>query len=317
MLVRELVKIQREKKTSDVIAQLARLQLPQQEESHQLLDDMKKHFSVPQKLDRSVSEPFPTSQVGKKLINQARYKTELCRQYEEKGQCRYGEKCQFAHGDVERRSLDRHPKYKTEMCRTYHQHGFCNYGLRCNFIHNEEERLNRHSAIGPHCGMVTPLLVSPGELHLGGGGPSSGSSGHSCIQELSRSMSTAGYVPFARSAAESPSCSTVPSPFEDQLYPLDHVSCAGRIGEFSPPPAPTSVFSGVDQRPRGRPILSRSVSAAVQSGVCGTSGRIISPEVFRFDYSSFASWLSWAVSDADTLGYRTIYHNIPPHLCVR
>lgn len=290
MLVRELVKIQREKRTSDAIAQLARFQLPQQDESDHLLDDIKKRFSGTQKLDRSVSEPFPMSQVGKKLVNQARYKTELCRQYEEKGQCRYGEKCQFAHGDVERRSLDRHPKYKTEMCRTYHQHGFCNYGLRCNFIHNEDERLMGQAAMGLHSGMMTPLLVSPGELHLGGGGPSSGSSGHSSIQELTRSMSTAGYTSFARPTTESPSCSSIPSPFEGQLYPLGPVTCAGRMSGFSPPAVSTAVLpSAVDQRQRGRPILSRSVSAAVQSGACGNAGRIASPEVFRFDYSSFAS----------------------------
>lgn len=288
ILVRELVKIQREKKTSDVIAQFARLQLPQQEESDQLLDDIKKRFS---KLDRSVSEPFPMSQVGKKLVNQTRYKTELCRQYEEKGQCRYGDKCQFAHGDVERRSLDRHPKYKTEMCRTYHQHGFCNYGLRCNFIHNEEERLNRHATIVPHSGIASPLLVSPGERHLGGCGPSSGSSGHSSIHELSRSMSVAGYASFARPTAESPSYSSVPSPFESQFYPMvDPVTYAGRTIGFSPAVASTAVLPpAVDQQPKGRPILSRSVSAAVQSGVCGNSGHMASPEVFRFDYSSFAS----------------------------
>jgi len=68
------------------------------------------------------------------------YKTELCRAYEERGQCRYGEKCQFAHGHADLRSLDRHPKYKTEMCRTYHSTGFCPYGSRCHFVHNELAR---------------------------------------------------------------------------------------------------------------------------------------------------------------------------------
>ena len=70
----------------------------------------------------------------------ARYKTELCRPYEETGECRYGNKCQFAHGGGELRSLNRHPKYKTEFCRTYHTTGFCSYGQRCNFIHNDDER---------------------------------------------------------------------------------------------------------------------------------------------------------------------------------
>ncbi|KAB5592624.1 Zinc finger protein [Ceratobasidium theobromae] len=53
------------------------------------------------------------------------YKTELCRSWEEKGSCRYGPKCQFAHGEEEIRKVSRHPKYKTEICRT------------CCFIHTE------------------------------------------------------------------------------------------------------------------------------------------------------------------------------------
>ena len=70
----------------------------------------------------------------------ARYKTELCRSYEETdGSCRYGDKCQFAHGVSELRSVDRHPRYKTELCRTFHSRGFCAYGPRCHFIHNVDE----------------------------------------------------------------------------------------------------------------------------------------------------------------------------------
>ena len=38
------------------------------------------------------------------------YKTELCRSWEEKGTCRYGNKCQFAHGEEELRNVRRHPK---------------------------------------------------------------------------------------------------------------------------------------------------------------------------------------------------------------
>lgn len=68
-----------------------------------------------------------------------RYKTELCRPFEENGKCKYGEKCQFAHGKHELRHMVRHPKYKTELCRTYHTTGLCPYGPRCHFIHNQNE----------------------------------------------------------------------------------------------------------------------------------------------------------------------------------
>ncbi|KAF9648520.1 hypothetical protein BDM02DRAFT_3082669, partial [Thelephora ganbajun] len=63
------------------------------------------------------------------------YKTELCRSWEEKGSCRYGSKCQFAHGEEELRKVPRHPKYKTEICRTFWVSGSCPYGKRCCFIH--------------------------------------------------------------------------------------------------------------------------------------------------------------------------------------
>ena len=63
------------------------------------------------------------------------YKTELCRSWEESGSCRYGAKCQFAHGRDELRPVLRHPKYKTEVCRTFAAQGNCPYGSRCRFIH--------------------------------------------------------------------------------------------------------------------------------------------------------------------------------------
>ncbi|XP_059619897.1 protein TIS11 [Phlebotomus argentipes] len=84
------------------------------------------------KLERTQSEPLPQ-------VNTSRYKTELCRPFEEAGECKYGDKCQFAHGMYELRNLQRHPKYKTELCRTFHSVGYCPYGPRCHFVHNAEE----------------------------------------------------------------------------------------------------------------------------------------------------------------------------------
>nr|XP_057906301.1 mRNA decay activator protein ZFP36L2 isoform X2 [Doryrhamphus excisus] len=93
--------------------------------------------------DRAYSENGERAALQQKAgsqINSTRYKTELCRPFEENGSCKYGEKCQFAHGYHELRSLSRHPKYKTEPCRTFHTIGFCPYGPRCHFIHNADER---------------------------------------------------------------------------------------------------------------------------------------------------------------------------------
>ncbi len=72
-------------------------------------------------------------------VTSSRYKTELCRTFAERGVCKYGGKCQFAHGLEELRDLSRHPKYKTEPCRTFHSIGFCPYGIRCHFVHNAED----------------------------------------------------------------------------------------------------------------------------------------------------------------------------------
>lgn len=99
-------------------------------------------MSAPIKPSRSISQKpqfVKTKSVDENKPSATRYKTELCRPFQDYGFCRYGEKCQFAHGEDELRALPRHPKYKTELCRTYHTRGFCPYGSRCHFIHNLDE----------------------------------------------------------------------------------------------------------------------------------------------------------------------------------
>lgn len=100
------------------------------------------------------------------------YKTELCRPFEEAGECKYGDKCQFAHGMHELRNLQRHPKYKTELCRTFHSVGFCPYGarwvpfaisfsfvswvnlnvlfFRCHFVHSSAEALTHNRQVAAY-----------------------------------------------------------------------------------------------------------------------------------------------------------------------
>lgn len=79
----------------------------------------------------------PPAQV-QPIVSPNRYKTELCRGFQETGSCKYGSKCQFAHGEAELRGLYRHPKYKTEPCRTFYNFGYCPYGSRCHFIHEDK-----------------------------------------------------------------------------------------------------------------------------------------------------------------------------------
>jgi len=85
----------------------------------------------------AVEEPKVT--IEDELAHQNRYKTELCKSFTETGSCRYGAKCQFAHGKEEVRPILRHPKYKTEICKTFHTTGTCPYGIRCRFIHTKSK----------------------------------------------------------------------------------------------------------------------------------------------------------------------------------
>jgi len=91
-------------------------------------------------LARSQSSPAEKgSPTPQQQIPTSRYKTEMCRPFSEHGTCKYGDKCQFAHGNQEVRNVNRHPKYKTDLCKTYHSVGFCPYGPRCHFIHALDE----------------------------------------------------------------------------------------------------------------------------------------------------------------------------------
>lgn len=97
---------------------------------------------------------FPTeSEPEDESTTQNLYKTEYCRSFEETGTCRYGMKCQFAHGNGELRHVTRHPKYKTEVCKTFHSIGTCPYGKRCRFIHIEASAQQIPSSV-----KVSPVL---------------------------------------------------------------------------------------------------------------------------------------------------------------
>jgi len=77
--------------------------------------------------------------IEQELTKQNLFKTELCQSWRETGSCRYGPKCQFAHGKDELRPVIRHPKYKTEICKTFSTTGQCPYGKRCRFVHQYNE----------------------------------------------------------------------------------------------------------------------------------------------------------------------------------
>lgn len=146
-----------------------------------LLDNLSSqhHHHHHKRLERTQSAPAPavaataataasvSAAAAAAAVNTSRYKTELCRPYEEFGVCKYGDKCQFAHGMGELRSLARHPKYKTELCRTYHTSGFCPYGPRCHFVHNEEEARQHNRAVAAMLAVKNPNHI-PNVASIGG-----------------------------------------------------------------------------------------------------------------------------------------------------
>ncbi len=65
-----------------------------------------------------------------------KYRTELCKFYEINGQCKFGDKCIFAHGKENlREKVLTKSGYKKRACINFFEHGFCMYGNRCQFSH--------------------------------------------------------------------------------------------------------------------------------------------------------------------------------------
>lgn len=141
------------------------------------------------------------------MLSSNRYKTELCRGFQETGSCKYGTKCQFAHGEEELRGLYRHPKYKTEPCRTFYNFGYCPYGSRCHFIH--EDKISD----GPLSSSKFQNQLTP--------------SGQSARHQLRQSVSFAGFLGSSRTSPPP----SFPSSFTDLNIGFS------RAPSVSPPPA--------------------------------------------------------------------------------
>lgn len=83
---------------------------------------------IPARPVNDVPTCLPPRHLNKKT--NALYKTEMCRNWNEIGECRYGRSCQFAHGKKELRTVPRHGQWKTKTCMAW-LHGGCTYGSRC------------------------------------------------------------------------------------------------------------------------------------------------------------------------------------------
>ena len=76
-----------------------------------------------------------------------KWKTEMCRNWEMYGQCKYGNSCAFAHGDSELKKRKLSFNYKTKPCKQFFELGYCSYGIRCQFSHKKEDFLRQKKEI--------------------------------------------------------------------------------------------------------------------------------------------------------------------------
>ena len=69
-----------------------------------------------------------------------KFKTEMCRNWQLTGQCKFQSKCSFAHGEHELQGKKHVPaNFKTKVCETFHELGYCSFGARCQFLHAERD----------------------------------------------------------------------------------------------------------------------------------------------------------------------------------
>ena len=79
-------------------------------------------------------------------IDKTKYKTELCKNWAETGHCRYGKKCQFAHGNVDQSNKEpQNARYKSKLCKQFYEKNHCPYGNRCLFRHEQRQFTEIHA----------------------------------------------------------------------------------------------------------------------------------------------------------------------------
>ncbi|XP_010780885.1 zinc finger protein 36, C3H1 type-like 1 [Notothenia coriiceps] len=256
----------------------------------------------------------------------ARYKTEMCRSFNESGLCKYGGKCQFAHGLDELRDLNRHPKYKTEPCRTFHTVGFCPYGMRCHFVHNNEEEMNhsvsRSSSFSSSSSSSIPQQPPgsfrshrPPLVRHSFSFPGFASAPQPAFQPTLNAQRPPATASFSRAPSASPtSCAGITNLLSRAFLEMDSAFEASPVHQFQPPmvpaptadpqspflPSPDSGCSPCELSPNASPPLGQSPNASeVFPGPLGArslSYTSLSDQDQEQDRSSSASSISGSES---------------------
>lgn len=90
------------------------------------------------------------SSSSRENTNSGLYKTELCESFTTKGACRYGSKCQFAHGLSELKFRQFGNNFRTKPCINWTKLGYCPYGKRCCFKHGSDQDIKIYLKAGTY-----------------------------------------------------------------------------------------------------------------------------------------------------------------------
>lgn len=96
-------------------------------------------------VDKSKSQQQQSQNINKEL-----YKTELCESFTTKGFCKYGNKCQFAHGLHELKLKKTSNNFRTKPCINWNKLGYCPYGKRCCFKHGDDRDIQIYKKAGTY-----------------------------------------------------------------------------------------------------------------------------------------------------------------------
>lgn len=218
----------------------------------------------------------------------------MCRPFKETGECKYGEKCQFAHGEHELRTVQRHPKYKTEYCRTFYGVGLCPYGSRCHFVHdlsgdegdNTQPRQNRSN------GRSDSNANGGGQRHFNGASKEDAAIASSNRAGFGRSITSAEVDAITKAAQTTITARS----FGRSASVLNSNSVASVAAHPLPMSPPLSMSTGSD---RASPISSLSPTNSMASfPFTATEGTFHGPTMPTQSTSIFAQ--------------TTIHHHITP-----
>lgn len=198
-----------------------------------------------------------------------KYKTELCKNWLERGTCPYGNKCQFAHGPSDMRVREHKPAYKTRPCQAFVETGMCAYGVRCKYRHgdDDEQRLLAlqeellGSAVCPEVGgsRFSPIHEGRdyGERRGGSGWPERSAYEQHGARSAVSSAQLAPYAPslLLHVAGASSGASSAPSPLSSAASPAGPASvlCLSPV-HVAAAAAPATASPAVDRG--ARPPLS-------------------------------------------------------------